>query len=39
MARGRPTSARPQACGGLDGAIAPGHPLTPRAPYPARRAA
>ena len=39
MARGRPTSARPQACGGLDGAIVPGHPLTPRAPYPARRAA
>jgi len=39
MARGRPTSARPQAWGGLDGAIAPGHPLTPRAPYPARRAA
>jgi len=38
-ARGRPTSARLQACGGLDGAIAPGHPLTPRAPYPARRAA
>ena len=39
MARGRPTSARPQAWGGLDGAIAPGHPLTLRAPYPARRAA
>jgi len=39
MARGWPTSARPQACGGLDGAIAPGHLLTPRAPYPARRAA
>ncbi len=39
MARGRPTSARLQACGGLDGAIAPGHPLTPQAPYPARRAA
>jgi hypothetical protein len=39
MTSGRPTSARPQACGGLDGAIAPGHPLTPRAPYPARRAA
>jgi hypothetical protein len=39
VARGRPTSARPQACGGLDGAIAPGHPLTPQAPYPARRAA
>jgi hypothetical protein len=33
MARGRP-----QACGGLDGAIAPGHSLTPQAPYPARRA-
>jgi hypothetical protein len=29
MARGRPTSARPQACGGLDGATALGHPLTP----------
>jgi hypothetical protein len=39
MARGQPTSARLQACGGLDGAIAPEHPLTPRAPYPARRAA
>ncbi len=39
MARGRLTSARLQACGGLDGAIAPGHPLTLRAPYPARRAA
>ncbi len=39
MARGRLTSARLQACGGLDGAIAPGRPLTPRAPYPARRAA
>ncbi len=39
MARGRLTSARLQACGGLDGAIAPGHSLTLRAPYPARRAA
>ncbi len=39
MARGRLTSARLQACGGLDGAIAPGRPLTLRAPYPARRAA
>jgi hypothetical protein len=39
MARGRPTSARPQARGGLDGAIAAGRLLTPRVPYPARRAA
>jgi len=39
VARGRPTSARPQACGGFDGATALGYPLTPRAPYPVRRAA